>query len=91
MSEGAALDDCGLQVLWDERLTSYDFGPGHPMNPIRIELTIALAREFGVLDHPNVTVAPFKAADDELLGLVHEEPYIAAVKHAGDTGLPDER
>ncbi|WP_067481004.1 acetoin utilization protein AcuC [Actinomadura hibisca] len=82
---------CGLRVLWDERLAGYDFGPGHPMNPVRVELTIALAREFGLLDRANVTVAGFDAADDALLGLVHEEPYIAAVKHAGATGLPELR
>jgi acetoin utilization deacetylase AcuC-like enzyme len=87
----ASLEDCGLQILWDERLISYNFGPGHPLNPVRIELTIALAREYGVLDHSNVKVAPFKAADDELLGLVHEADYIAAVKRAGETGRPDER
>ncbi|MFI6513961.1 acetoin utilization protein AcuC [Spirillospora sp. NPDC050679] len=84
-------EHCGLRVLWDERLVGYDFGPGHPMNPIRVELTIALAREFGLLDQANVTVAAFEAADDKLLGLVHEESYIAAVKHAGATGLPELR
>lgn len=52
---------------------------------------MALARELGVLDRPNVTVSGFASADDKLLGLVHEEPYIAAVKHAGATGLPDPR
>ncbi|WUI00080.1 acetoin utilization protein AcuC [Spirillospora sp. NBC_00431] len=84
-------ENCGLEVFWDERLTSYDFGPAHPMNPVRVELTMALAREFGVLDRPNVTVSGFEAAGDKLLRLVHEEPYIAAVKHAGATGTPEVR
>ncbi|WP_153534383.1 acetoin utilization protein AcuC [Actinomadura macrotermitis] len=92
-SDSSALSprNCGLQVLWDERLTEYDFGPGHPMNPVRVELTIALAREFGLLDAPNVRVEAFKAADDALLGLVHEDAYIASVRHSGQTGLPDQR
>ncbi|HEX8929334.1 MAG TPA: acetoin utilization protein AcuC, partial [Actinomycetota bacterium] len=42
-------------MAWDERLTGYDFGPGHPLAPVRVELTIALAREFGLLDRPGVT------------------------------------
>ncbi|WP_412516091.1 acetoin utilization protein AcuC [Actinomadura madurae] len=84
-------ENCGLHVFWDERLISYDFGSGHPLNPVRVELTMALARELGVLDRPNVTVSGFASADDKLLRLVHEEPYIAAVKHAGATGLPDPR
>ncbi|MEU8341846.1 acetoin utilization protein AcuC [Spirillospora sp. NPDC048832] len=84
-------ENCGLTIFWDEQLISYDFGPGHPMNPVRVELTMALARELGVLSRPNVRVSPFEAAGDKLLRLVHEESYIAAVKHAGTTGLPDGR
>ncbi|MEV5826090.1 acetoin utilization protein AcuC [Spirillospora sp. NPDC052242] len=82
---------CGLEILWDERLTSYDFGPGHPMNPVRVELTMRLARELGVLDRPNVRVVAPKPADDAVLRLVHEESYIASVRHSGATGLPEPR
>ncbi len=28
-------------VVFDERLTSYNFGPSHPMAPVRIELTMS--------------------------------------------------
>ena len=35
---------CTLHVSWDERLASYDFGPEHPLAPIRVKLTIELAR-----------------------------------------------
>ena len=35
---------CTLQVAWDDRLIGYDFGPGHPLAPIRVDLTMALAR-----------------------------------------------
>jgi len=27
-----------LTLVWDERLTGYDFGPGHPLAPVRVEL-----------------------------------------------------
>ena len=33
---------CALHVVWDERLTDYHFGPGHPLAPVRIELTMQL-------------------------------------------------
>jgi len=26
---------CTLHVAWDDRLSGYDFGPGHPMAPLR--------------------------------------------------------
>ncbi|HEY7487906.1 MAG TPA: acetoin utilization protein AcuC [Streptosporangiaceae bacterium] len=78
-----------LRVLWDDKLTSYDFGPTHPLNPVRVELTMALARELGVLGQPNVEVQGFQSAGDDLLQLVHDADYIAAVRKAGDTGRPD--
>ena len=30
-------------VVWDEVFTEYDFGPSHPLRPLRLELTMALA------------------------------------------------
>jgi acetoin utilization protein AcuC len=40
---------CSASAIWDEGYLAYDFGE-HPMNPVRLELTIRLARELGVLD-----------------------------------------
>ncbi len=37
-------------VVWDDALLGYDFGPGHPLAPVRVELTMALADALGVLD-----------------------------------------
>lgn len=71
-------------IVWDDALTGYDLGPAHPLRPVRLELTIALARELGVLDRPGVTVAAPVQADDTILGLVHDRDYIAAVKAAPD-------
>jgi acetoin utilization protein AcuC len=75
---------CSLAVSWDDRLTSYDFGPGHPLAPVRVELTMALAREFGLLDAPGVSMITPEAASPELLELVHDDVYVAAVERAGD-------
>jgi acetoin utilization protein AcuC len=70
-----------LQVFWDEKLLSYDFGSTHPLDPVRVELTMALARELGVLDH--VELRGFESAGDGLISLVHGREYIEAVKKAG--------
>ena len=75
-----------LTLVWDERLTEYDFGPGHPLAPVRVELTIALAREFGVLARPEVTVLAPAAAQMTELELVHDADYIDAVRQAGLDG-----
>jgi acetoin utilization protein AcuC len=71
---------CTVHVAWDERLTDYHFGPGHPLAPVRVELTMRLAHEFGLWAQPGVTVtAPVRATSADL-ALVHEARYIAAVK-----------
>jgi acetoin utilization protein AcuC len=68
-------------VVWDEGLLGYDLGD-HPLDPVRLELTVALARELGVLDRPGVTMATPEPADDALLGLVHTAEYVEAVRAA---------
>ena len=72
-----------LRVLWDESLIQYDFGPGHPMDPVRIALTFSLARRLGVLSAPSVTMADPVPATDAELELVHDPDYIEAVRQAG--------
>jgi acetoin utilization protein AcuC len=67
-------------VVWDEALLSYDLGSWHPLNPVRLDLTIRLARSLGVLDGVQ-PLAPVPATDHEL-HTVHSADYVAAVKHA---------
>ena len=71
-------------VLWDDVFASYDFGRGHPLRPLRLELTVALARDLGVLDRPGVTVRAPSSSGDETLELVHDRDYIEAVRRAPD-------
>ncbi len=72
--------DCTLHMAWDDRLTDYDFGPDHPLAPVRVELTVALARAFGVLSGAGVTEAAPAPATDAELELIHDPGYISAVK-----------
>jgi acetoin utilization protein AcuC len=74
---------CTVTVPWDDTLLGYDFGPGHPLAPVRVELTMALAEAFGVLDRVDrVGVEP---ASDAELQLCHTPAYLAAVRSAGKT------
>ena len=82
---------CRLQVPWDDGLIGYDFGAGHPLAPVRVELTMALASSFGIFDEPSVVLMTPRSATEDELGLVHDPGYIAAVRHAGQTGRPDVR
>jgi acetoin utilization protein AcuC len=68
---------------WDDALIGYDFGPSHPLNPIRVDLTMRLARSLGLFDLPNLSLVEIEPADDDVLRLVHDDDYIAAVRRAG--------
>jgi acetoin utilization protein AcuC len=76
---------CRLHVAWDDQLARYDFGSGHPMAPARVEMTIELARAFGLFSAAGVSVEPPAPADEWQLEMVHVQPYIAAVRQAGDS------
>jgi acetoin utilization protein AcuC len=76
---------CTLHVAWDERLAGYDFGPGHPMAPIRLKLTMELARAFGLFGLDEVTVEAPPAASRAELELYHSPVYIDVVRLA-DSG-----
>ncbi|NUS55568.1 MAG: acetoin utilization protein AcuC [Streptomycetaceae bacterium] len=72
------------ELLWDDRITGYDFGTWHPMKPVRLRLTFDLVRAFGLDTGDALRVlAPAAATDDEL-ALVHTPEYIAAVRRAGE-------
>lgn len=72
-----------VAIVWDEALRAYDFGPGHPLAPIRVQLAMRLAREFGLLDAPHIEVlSPVVPASIEQIADVHELEYIAAVQRA---------
>jgi acetoin utilization protein AcuC len=74
---------CTLHVSWDERLTTYDFGPQHPLAPIRVKLTMELAQAFGLLAREGVALSAAPPASDAQLELVHDPVYIGVVKNAG--------
>jgi acetoin utilization protein AcuC len=86
--------NCTLHVAWDDRLAGYDFGPGHPMAPVRLKLTMELARAFGLDRLDGVTVEVPAAATVAELKLVHDSGYIDMVRLAGHEaaggGLPRE-
>lgn len=82
-------DSSTAAVIWNSALLSYDLGGEHPFNPVRLDLTIRLASELGVLDGVPLLV-PDRAPDDQLLR-AHCPEYIEAVKAAPMNGPDLER
>jgi len=78
-------------VVFDPTLTDYDFGRDHPMAPLRVDLTMMLARELGVvadgegpLGGTGLRCVPAPCADDDLVATVHDRDYMDVVKAAGE-------
>ncbi|WP_426996876.1 acetoin utilization protein AcuC [Pseudarthrobacter sp. N5] len=81
---GLSLPALPTTVVWDTAMLAYNFGPGHPMAPERMELTERLARSLGLLDLEHVNVAvPDVASDAELL-TVHSADFVAAVRRVSE-------
>lgn len=77
------------QLMWDDAVTGYDFGETHPMDPVRLALTMGLVRAFG-LDGA-VDLRSAKSVGDSTLRLVHRQDYVAAVRAASaDPGAADQ-
>ena len=75
-------------VVWDDALTRYDFGAGHPFDPVRIRLTMELAGQLGVLAASGVTMISPPPATDEEIETVHDPEYVAVVRHVGRALVP---
>jgi acetoin utilization protein AcuC len=77
----AGMADDTTAVVWDSALLDYDMGD-HPLNPVRVELTMALARDLGILDRPGVQmITPVEASEIDLTR-VHRADYLDAVRIA---------
>lgn len=69
---------------WCTELTEYDFGPQHPLNPVRVQLTHDLVWAFGLPETPDLEVlSDVAVVSDETLLRVHTPELVAAVKQAG--------
>lgn len=69
-------------VVWTPEFLGYDLGDDHPLDPVRLDLTMRLATEVGVLEGIEPLV-PTQAPDEEVQR-VHVPSYLSAVKSAPD-------
>lgn len=66
-------------MVFDDSLTGYDFGPHHPMSPVRVDLTMRLAGQLGVVGKGGLRTVPAPQATDDDLLTVHSPELIEAV------------
>uniref|UniRef100_A0A7C2G4G4 Acetoin utilization protein AcuC n=1 Tax=Thermus islandicus TaxID=540988 RepID=A0A7C2G4G4_9DEIN len=65
-------------VIYREEYRLYDFGPGHPFSPVRLEMLTSLLKALGVWREP---LAPPEATREEVL-TVHSERLVKRVEAA---------
>ncbi|MDR5696505.1 MAG: acetoin utilization protein AcuC [Armatimonadota bacterium] len=70
-------------VIYGPECRRYDFGGGHPLNSMRLELTVTLLESAGMLDGPTSGVLPPRLATDDEIAMLHSPGYIAAVRALG--------
>ena len=67
-------------VVWTPEFLAYQLSDDHPLNPVRLDLTMRLAGQLGVLDGID-TIVPEPATEEDLLR-VHVPSYLSAVRAA---------
>ncbi len=67
-------------MVWTPEFLRYDLGDDHPLDPIRLDLTMRLATDLGVLEGVEPVVPT--AAPDEEVQRIHVPSYLTAVKSA---------
>ena len=73
-------------LIWDEKFLDYNFGPQHPLRPIRVKLTHDLIQLKGILQQGFVDVVkPRLASRGEIL-LFHQDNYVRLVEHYSKKG-----
>ena len=60
----------------------YVLGDDHPLQPLRVKLTVDLIRQLGLDEF--CTVAPARVAADDEIGIVHSRDYIETVRALSD-------
>jgi acetoin utilization protein AcuC len=73
-------------LVWDEQFVNYDFGPQHPLRPIRVKMTYELLKSKKILDDDMVRLLPARTAKRQEILLFHEESYVRLVEEYSRRG-----
>ncbi len=71
-------------LIWDPAFTAYRFRPDHPFNPKRLELTVSLIEEMGLLAAEHTRMVPPRPATEAELLLAHSSAYVEAVRRISE-------
>ncbi|HVM00063.1 MAG TPA: acetoin utilization protein AcuC [Egibacteraceae bacterium] len=67
-------------LIWNDDQLHYDFGPTHPLKPVRVELTVALIRACGLTAAEGVLTLPGAPFGDDDVVRLHTPEYVEVVR-----------
>jgi acetoin utilization protein AcuC len=74
--------------VYTDDFRSYNFGEGHPLTPLRIDLSFSLMKAYHLLENPNIhLITPRVATEKEVLR-IHSEQYLNKLKDLNDIAEP---
>jgi len=76
-------------LVFTDEYQKYDFGPRHPLRPLRILLTFSLMKKLGLMDHPKLELLTPRLCTKEELEMVHTPKYVEAVRKLSEN--PDDK
>lgn len=71
--------------LYNDKFGEFDYGPNHPMRPLRLRQTYELIEELGLLKLPDAKLIEARRATDAEILTFHTPEYLNALKRA-DSG-----
>ena len=80
-----ALAGTTTALVYDDRLSAYGFGEGHPLRPERVSLAVDLIGAYGLVDGERLVATEPRPASLEDLHRVHDPRYVAFVQTASDS------
>jgi acetoin utilization protein AcuC len=75
-----------VRLVWGDELMAYRLSEDHPLQPLRVQLTVELIRELGL--DAGVEVVPPRRAGDEEIALSHSPRYVELVRRLSDRPPP---
>jgi len=66
-------------LIWEDNRINYDFGPAHPLKPVRVELAVELIRACGLTAAEGVLTLPRSAFSTDDVVRLHAPDYVEAV------------
>ncbi|MFO7797986.1 MAG: acetoin utilization protein AcuC [Promethearchaeati archaeon] len=67
-------------LIYTDQYSKYNFGPSHPLRPLRLELTYSLMEKLGLLNHKNLEIFQPRLATKQEIARVHSSDYINVVE-----------